>query len=201
MKSPITTFIFYCFGVVCFPPLSSWYKENRLKHGFVDENLHQTFKQFDLGSLTEDDMVNYFAEYPGVHTPKEQIRKEIDGYFGLDAPVVVLVRKLKDLGFKIALLSNANHAFFERKVYTEFPEFRGLFDTIVISSMVGMVKPDPDIYYHTLKQIGAKPNEAIFIDDVQKNVDAAVALGMHGYLFTNGEAFADYLTTLGIPIT
>lgn len=53
--------------------------------------------------------------------------------------------------------------------------------TIVIdSSAVGMRKPDHAIYEHTLGALGVAPGAAVFLDDMEANVDAARALGMHG---------------------
>lgn len=193
MNKIINTFIFDCFGVICEPVLNGWYKENRLKHGFIDENLHEVLKQFDLGMLSEDDIVEYFLKYEGVNSTKETLRKEIDAFLKLDQGLANTIKKLKSAGYKIALLSNANHSFFERKIYIDYPEFQSLFDEIVISSAVGMVKPNADIYLHTLEKIKSKAEESIFIDDSKQNVDAAVALGMSGYVYTDCASFADYI--------
>ncbi len=193
MKPVITTFIFDCFGVVCDPVLNGWYKENRLKKGFVDENLHNIFRQFDLGILSEDDVADYFLKYEGVNSTKEEIRKEIDSFLKLDQSLVKIIKKLKSNGFKTVLLSNANNSFFERKIYTEYPEFKSLFDTIVISSVVGMVKPNADIFLHTLEAAKSKAEESLFIDDSKTNVDAAVNLGMQGFLYTDADSFDSYL--------
>lgn len=59
-----------------------------------------------------------------------------------------------------------------------------LFDVIVFSSEVGMQKPDPEIYRLALSRLKVKPQEAIFLDDRERNVDGALSVGMHGLLFT-----------------
>lgn len=51
---------------------------------------------------------------------------------------------------------------------------------VIDSSAVGMRKPDPAIYEHALTALGVAPDAAVFLDDMQANVDAARALGMHG---------------------
>jgi putative hydrolase of the HAD superfamily len=51
---------------------------------------------------------------------------------------------------------------------------------VVDSSAVGMRKPDPAIYHHTLAELGVEADRAVFLDDMQANVDAAMAIGMHG---------------------
>lgn len=51
---------------------------------------------------------------------------------------------------------------------------------VVDSSAVGMRKPDPAIYHHTLDQLDVAPERAVFLDDMEANVEAAAAIGMHG---------------------
>ena len=52
------------------------------------------------------------------------------------------------------------------------------FDVFVESSVVGWQKPDPRIYRHTCEAVGVAPEEAVFLDDIGRNLKAARALGM-----------------------
>ncbi len=201
MNPQIKTIIFDCFGVVCDPVLGGWYKDNMLKRGLVDENLSNIFRQFDMGLLTEDAIIDYFKEYDGITLKPEELRKEIDSYLRIDYSLVEVIKKLREMGFKVILLSNANNSFFERKIYPTYPEFKSLFDDIIISSVVQMVKPNPDIYLHTLEKISSHSEEAIFIDDSKVNVDAAIKLGMHGFVYTESTSFVKHLENLGITLT
>ena len=55
----------------------------------------------------------------------------------------------------------------------------GLLDTIVISSEVGMRKPDPGIFRLALEQLGVEPHEAMFVGDrLETDVQGAANLGM-----------------------
>lgn len=194
MKHKINTLIFDCFGVICDPVLNGWYQDNRLKKGFPDENLKNVFEKFDLGELSEDDMLDYFLKYDGVNLTREQLREEIDNYFNIDIELVKIIKELKGRGYKTVLLSNANASFFERKVYPTYPEFKSLFDDIVISSEIGMIKPHKGIYEYTLKKINSKSEESLFIDDNKTNVESAVALGMKGFVYTDNLSFKEYIS-------
>jgi epoxide hydrolase-like predicted phosphatase len=200
MEKKVTTFIFDCFGVICDPLLNTWYKQKSAKHGFVDDNLQNIFKSYDLGEMSEDDVVEYFMKYDGINSTKEEIRKEIDDLLKLDTNLADLIKKLKQKGFKIALLSNANHSLFERKIYTTYPDFKNLFDEIVISSYIKIVKPDKEIYLHALQKINSKPEESIFIDDSEKNIEGAEKVGIKGFLYTDCKSFSDYVRSLGINL-
>jgi len=147
--------------------------------------------------LSEDDIVDYFLKYDGINLTREEMRKQIDSYLGIDNELVKIIQSLKNKGFKTALLSNANSSFFKRKIYPTYPEFEYLFDEIVISSEVGMVKPYKDIYEYTLKKINSQPEESIFIDDSKVNVDSAINIGMQGFLYTDSKSFGEYVKSIG----
>jgi putative hydrolase of the HAD superfamily len=193
----IKAIIFDCFGVVCDPVLGGWYKDNMLKRGLVDENLPNLFRQFDMGILTEEDIIDYFQKYDGITSTPQELRKEVDSYLKIDEILVKVIKKLRQKGLKTILLSNANNSFFERKIYNTFPEFKSLFDDIIVSSVVQMVKPNPEIYLYTLKKINLLPDEAVFVDDNKTNVDAAIQLGIHGFVYTESAVFVKYLESLG----
>ena len=61
------------------------------------------------------------------------------------------------------------------------------FDIFVTSAEVGVMKPDPRIYYIALERLGVSPPQAIFVDDFIENVDAARQLGMQGIHFADPE--------------
>jgi len=61
------------------------------------------------------------------------------------------------------------------------------FDDLIFSAEVGLAKPDRRIYELALDRLGVQRVEAIFIDDVQGNVEAAQAIGMAGIRFESTE--------------
>ncbi len=107
----------------------------------------------------------------------EQIPGPIDGMPGL-------VAALDEAGVPLFAITNFSDEFFapfrEREA-AMFDRFRD----IVVSGTEKLVKPDPAIYHLALNRFGLKPDEALFVDDRQDNVDAAAAVGMHGVLFTD----------------
>lgn len=60
-----------------------------------------------------------------------------------------------------------------------------VFDVVIFSAELKMAKPNPRIYQHALDLLGVEPEEAIFVDDMPANVEAANALGIHGIQFLN----------------
>ena len=104
--------------------------------------------------------------------------------------------KLKQRGILTAILSNLGdtvHANIER-------EFAWLsrFNVLVWSYELRIAKPDAAIYRHTLKELGVRPEEALFVDDKQVNIDAARALGMKGSVFTTVAHLREDLIAQGL---
>jgi glucose-1-phosphatase len=111
--------------------------------------------------------------------------------------VISLAQKLKKNNITLAILSNTVEA--HALYLTKMGIYEG-FDKIIFSHRVNLHKPDPKIFKHTLNELQVKPEEAFFVDDLQENVDAANALGMHGILFTNAKDLEKELKELGVKI-
>jgi putative hydrolase of the HAD superfamily len=102
-----------------------------------------------------------------------------------------LVRRAHEAGIRTALLSNSWGT-------EDYPRdgWDDLFDVVVISGEVGMRKPEPEIFEHTLALIGLPAAACAFVDDVRSNVAAAVALGFVGVHHRTYAATAQELDVL-----
>ena len=114
--------------------------------------------------------------------------------------MVDVVAELRSDGYQTALVTN-NAAEFGQ-VWRPLLPLEELFDAVVDSSEVGMRKPDPRIYLHTLEQLGGlEPSRAVFLDDYPGNVEAARRLGMHGVVVADpaDAALAELRRILAAP--
>jgi 2-haloacid dehalogenase len=78
-----------------------------------------------------------------------------------------------------------------------FP-FLGWFDDIVISGEVGVIKPNARIFRILLDRHGLAPEQAVFIDDVEKNARAASAIGIQGIHFRSPQQLRGDLVACGL---
>lgn len=104
--------------------------------------------------------------------------------------MVDIIKKIKKTGGKLFLLSNISIGFAEN--YKDVPELKGLFDLfdgLVFSGPIGLVKPNACIFNHLLQKYKLKAEECIFIDDNKNNISGAENVGITGYLF-DGDADA-----------
>ena len=89
-------------------------------------------------------------------------------------------KNVKEKGYKIFVLSNACSKFYEY-----FPKEYDLnfFDGVVVSSDVHIIKPNEAIYNYLLEKYGLVPEESLFIDDREDNVEGARKVGMNAVVF------------------
>ncbi|MEO7170071.1 MAG: HAD-IA family hydrolase, partial [Sphingomonas sp.] len=78
------------------------------------------------------------------------------------------------------------------------PDVFGRFRDIVVSGDEKLIKPDPAIFALALQRFGLVPGEAVFIDDVPANAEAATRAGIQGIRFTDAEALRVELVKLGL---
>lgn len=111
-------------------------------------------------------------------------------------PVVEILEKLKAAGYPLYGLSNwpAEKFLPVRKAYAFFD----LFDDILISADVKLIKPDPAIFNILLDRIGRPAQECIFIDDSNGNTQAAEQLGFKTIHFKSAEQLEAELKTFGV---
>ena len=94
-------------------------------------------------------------------------------------PMIAFVKELKTSGkYKIGLLSNVNRDWMD-KILPVFNE-ENLFDDMVLSGDIHIVKPDPKIYKIMASNLGVKPEECLMVDDSKINILGAEQAGMKG---------------------
>jgi 2-haloacid dehalogenase len=109
---------------------------------------------------------------------KESLTGSIDG-------TVELLQALKKKGHPLYGLSNwASETF--TIVRHEF-EFLNLFDEIILSGEVKLIKPEPEIFELCLQKIGKPAGQCLFIDDSEANIIAAKKLGFDTVHFISPE--------------
>lgn len=94
--------------------------------------------------------------------------------------------------YKIGVLSNAGTNWLTEELLT--PAEAALFDCILLSHTVGLVKPEPEFFLLACQKLALPPTEVLMVDDRQYNIDAARSVGMQGILYTNSTQFKHELS-------
>jgi putative hydrolase of the HAD superfamily len=104
--------------------------------------------------------------------------------------------KLKQHGIRTAILSNMGDTVLA-SIQREF-DWLPRFDVLIWSFEHKMAKPDAAIYRLTLDKLGTRPEETLFIDDKQANIDAARDLGLLAIQFSTIERLREDLIAAGL---
>jgi putative hydrolase of the HAD superfamily len=103
-----------------------------------------------------------------------------DWYCGeLDTELRAYVRGLRPR-FKVGVLSNSADG--ARREESRRYSLPSLVDDVVYSHEVGLAKPDPAIFRLACARLRVSPSEAVFVDDVPANVQAAADVGLRSVL-------------------
>jgi HAD superfamily hydrolase (TIGR01549 family) len=186
----IKAVIFDCFGVLATSAREALVNKYPQFKTQIDDIMHQA----DYGLLsTHQQLSRMLMDLLGASS------KEVESYFWdvsvRDEVVINWVKGLKSLGeYKIGLLSNVGPQLFEK--FFDLDEQKRLFDQVILSSDVGMAKPDVAIFELIAKKLGVKPSECVMIDDTPLNVEAAVNAGMQGIQYISLGQARDELNKL-----
>lgn len=100
---------------------------------------------------------------------------------------------------KLAMLNNESWTLNEYRIATF--GFADLFDGFYCSAYVGMRKPEPRMFAMGAALLNVKPQQSCFVDDREKNVAAAAAVGMHAHQYKDEAGLLGFLRGLGVQVT
>jgi epoxide hydrolase-like predicted phosphatase len=185
----IKAIIFDCFGLFYVDSVRAFIEAQPRS---IQTDLTDAVRAFDLEVMNEQDLIRHLSQRSGM--PPEVVGQN------LYSPEMVRNQALMEYAqglrgkYKISLLTNLSPHTMD-KYFTQ-EERAQYFDDVVVSSEVGLVKPQPEIYLLACKRLGVTPAEAVFIDDSSLNVQAATKLGMHGITYTNLAEMEQALTRI-----
>lgn len=131
---------------------------------------------YEKGEISTSDFLLEVNKHLKTSLSLDEFTRMWNFTFRENKEMVALIERLGKLR-PLYLLSNCNenhYSFLERnyKVGRHFQER-------ILSFEVGMQKPDERIYHEVLRRSGLMAGDCLFIDDLEENVEAAQAIGMH----------------------
>ena len=176
--------IFDLGGVVLGSPLAaiaSFERERGIPAGFVNRVVVESgpagaWSRLERGEL---DLERFYADFEadceraGGRVPARPMMERIAAGSAPRPAMLTAVERIRERGLKAAALTNnwAGEGDGTRAL-------RGRFDVFVESCVLGLRKPDPRIYRHTLAELRVEAREAVFLDDIGRNLKPARELGL-----------------------
>ena len=97
--------------------------------------------------------------------------------------------------YRVAALSNMSAIHWDAIVAMGLTQ---RFDQIFVSHEIGYLKPASEAFEVALGGMQLRPSEVLFLDDGQRNIDAATALGMEAHLVQGPDEASAVLAMFGV---
>jgi HAD superfamily hydrolase (TIGR01509 family) len=152
-------------------------------------------ESFDTGRITPQEFYRQAKAKLEAAVSYEDFFAAYCDVFAVNHPALAVLKTLRPK-YRLVLLSNTDVARFSY-IKRTFPELM-IFDGYVLSFDYGLMKPDPQVYFTALQLAGSKPEKAVFIDDIQANIEGAARIGIKGVLFTPETDLEAELRKLGV---
>jgi putative hydrolase of the HAD superfamily len=154
-------------------------------------------EDLDQGVTLPREYWNLIARDAGVEWPPATLQQlwaaDIRSWISVEPGTVQLLAELHAGGTRVALLSNAGFDFSDPFRHSPMAAY---FEAMFVSAELGLIKPDPEIYRVVARELGITLEQMVFIDNKKINVDAAVALGVTGHVFTTVAELRAFLESL-----
>jgi HAD superfamily hydrolase (TIGR01509 family) len=167
--------------------------------GDVKATVHGDLKlirSFDGGAVTPAGFHERVTAAVGATMSYGDFYDIYNDIFTPNPPAIDILARVKAAGYKTLLLSNTDPERFGF-VRHRFPGIL-FFDGYVLSYEVKLLKPDPAIYLAASRLAGSDPAECVFIDDMEENVEGAVAVGFAGIRYLPETDLEAELRKLGL---
>ena len=152
--------------------------ENHVNRVVVDTGTEGAWSRLERGELELESFYPAFdAECAAAgHAIDARVMMDRIARFAQPRPeMIAAIERLRAEGYRTAALTNNWKG---DEIGRRAQQLGELFDVFIESAVVGLRKPDPRIYELVCERLGVHASEAVFLDDIGRNLKAARALGM-----------------------
>jgi putative hydrolase of the HAD superfamily len=192
--------------VLCLQPKTEALQRMAVVFGLEPERFFDVYipsrGPYDHGLVTEEEYWTSFGEGLGTSLDSLTISKlrswDTEMWSEVSPEMTDWVARLAAAGMTTALLSNMQHdmAAYARKNFGWLRHFRHE----ILSCEVGLIKPDPAIFHLSIKRMGVRPEEILFVDDREANVNAARETGIVAVQFRSVKQLGEALREMGFGV-
>ena len=159
--------------------------------------MNPTWNENDRGVMQVEDIIQRFVDSdPEIEQDIRRVLSNVNTMVRRNDYAIPWIQDLKRKGYRTLDLSN-----FSEKAETECAyalDFIPYLDGGILSYQVKVIKPMPEIYELLIKRYHLVPEECVFLDDTQANLDGADKFGIHTIHFRNRAQAVEELRKLGV---
>ena len=143
------------------------------------------WNEFDKGQISVEEIVEkYVLSAPEYKEDIKKIYEHANEFIERYDYTIPWIRELKERGYRVYVLSNWSEIAYEENKDTHLAFLKEM-DGGILSFREGLIKPDRKIYQLLCDRYEINPAEAVFLDDNENNVKAAIEFGMNAIHFTD----------------
>lgn len=159
--------------------------------------MNPAWNENDRGVMQVEDIIQRFVDSdPEIEQDIRRVLSNVKTMVRRNDYAIPWIQDLKRKGYRTLYLSN-----FSEKAETECAyalDFIPYLDGGILSYQVKVIKPMPEIYELLIKRYHLVPEECVFLDDTQANLDGADKFGIHTIHFRNRAQAVEELRKLGV---
>lgn len=164
---------------------------------------HSIFKQYEKGEISNDQFRRGLKELFLINLEDHVIDEAWNAMIGeLPSHRLEMLKKLRK-NYNVFILSNTNyihieyvHRYLNNKYKVQ--DFTTFVDVVHYSQLMGMRKPDIEIYQSVLNQNKLDAECTLFLDDNEENLEGARKIGIQTILVAHPEDVSQLLKNAGI---
>jgi HAD superfamily hydrolase (TIGR01549 family)/HAD superfamily hydrolase (TIGR01509 family) len=140
-------------------------------------------RQAYTGQISHEDFHMGYLSLLGINDPEEVKRGlkilaeeniEVEFFDGVKETLLAL----KESGYLLGIITNTANSISNKLSWFESGGFGNVWDSIISSMEIGVIKPYPEIYHAALQQLGLASDEAVFVGHKISELDGARAAGI-----------------------
>lgn len=186
----IRAIIFDFFGVLALQGASSFRKKFYANDQAKLDNHKKLQGEHHTGRISYDDFIDELAKLGG--TDRETVLNYTERYEPNIELLDFISQNLKK-NYKLGIISNAGTDVAKPVLGDKYGQ---LFDDIILSYKVGMIKPEPEIYKMSANNLGVDKGDCVFIDDILTYCQGAEQVGMNTIWYLDFEKFKQEIEKL-----
>lgn len=155
------------------------------------------WNEYDRGAMSDEEIIQGFIENdPGIEKEIREALRDKGTMVIRNDYAIPWIQTLKGKGYRCLYLSN-----FSKSAHVDCAaalDFLPYMDGGILSYEEKIIKPMPEIYQLLIDRYHLVPQECVFLDDTQRNLDAAEKFGIHTIRFENQAQAIKELKKLGV---
>ncbi|MBI5144535.1 MAG: HAD family phosphatase [Candidatus Omnitrophica bacterium] len=152
-------------------------------------------RAFDKGLISPREFYKRATHHLGIKLPYRDFAAIWSDIFWEDDEACGIVKRLKTK-YRLFLISNVNRLHFEH-IQKKFDIIK-FFDEIILSFMVGAMKPDRIIFEEMIRRAGGNTRDVLYIDDREDLIKEATALGIDSIRYESADKLVEVMKERGV---